>query len=62
MDAIPPTRAALMQHIRRAVYQGGHCWGKMLQATIGMPSAGDGSTPATGGQGGPLYLVLLLEN
>ena len=37
MDAIPPTRAALLQHIRRAVYQGGHCWGKMLQATIGMP-------------------------
>ena len=41
MDAIPPTRAALMQHIRRAVYQGGNCWGKMLQVTIGMPSAGD---------------------
>ena len=42
MDAIPPTRAALLQHIRRAVvYQGGHCWGKMLQATIGMPPPGD---------------------
>ena len=27
MDAIPPTRAALVQHIMRAVYQGGHCWG-----------------------------------
>lgn len=32
MDAIPPTKAALVQHIRRAVYQGGHCWGKALQA------------------------------
>ena len=41
MDAIPPTRAALLQHIKRAVYQGGHCWGKMLQATIGMPPPGD---------------------
>ncbi len=41
MDAIPPTKAALVQHIRRAIYQDGHCWGKMLQATIGMPSAGD---------------------
>ena len=41
MDAIPPTRATLVQHIRRAVYQGGHCWGKMLQAAIGMPSVGD---------------------
>ena len=41
MDAILPTRAALLQHIKRAVYQGGHCWGKMLQATFGMPPPGD---------------------
>ena len=41
MDTIPPTRAALLQHIKRAVYQGGHCWGKMVQATIGMPPPGD---------------------
>ena len=41
MDAIPPTRAALLQHIKRAVYQGGHCWGKTLQGTIGMPPPGD---------------------
>ena len=55
MDAIPPTRAALLQHIKRAVYQGGHCWGKMLQATIGMPPPGewDGSTHKTGDLCGP---------
>ena len=55
MDAIPPTRAALLQHIKRAVYQGGHCWGKMLQATIGMPPPGDwdGSTLKTGDLCGP---------
>ena len=41
MDAIPPTKAALVQHIKRAVYQGGHCWGKMLQTTMCMPSAED---------------------
>ena len=41
MDTIPPTRAALLQHIKRAVYQGGHCWGNMVQATIGMPPPGD---------------------
>ena len=41
MDAIPPTRAALLQHIKRAVYQGVHCWGKMLQVPIGMPPSGD---------------------
>ena len=41
MDAIRPTRASLLQHIKRAVYQGGYCWGKVLQATIGMPPPGD---------------------
>ena len=41
MDAIPPTRAALVQHIKRAVYQGGHCWGKMFHVTMDMPPAGD---------------------
>ena len=25
MDAIPPTKAALVQHIKRAVHQRGHC-------------------------------------
>ena len=55
MDAIPPTRAALLQHIKRAVYQGGHCWGKMVQVTIGMPppGTGDGSTHKTGDLCGP---------
>jgi len=32
MDVIPPTRAAHVQHIKGAVYQGGHCWDKALQA------------------------------
>jgi len=27
IDTITPTRAALLQHIRRALYQGKHCWG-----------------------------------
>ena len=38
MDAIPPTRAA---HIKRAVYQGGHCWGKAVQVSLDLPSPGD---------------------
>lgn len=41
MDAIPPTRATLVQHIERTVYQGGHCWGKMFQVVVDMPSPGD---------------------
>jgi len=38
MDAIPPTRAALEQHVRRAIYQGGFCWGKSLHAIMDLPS------------------------
>ncbi len=38
MDALPPTKAALVQHIKRAVYQGGHCWGKTLQVCLDMPT------------------------
>ena len=41
MDAIPPTKAALIQHIKRAVYQGGHCWGNMFKVAIEMPSPED---------------------
>jgi hypothetical protein len=29
IQAIPPTHAAFVQHAKRAVYQGGHCWGKI---------------------------------
>ena len=38
MDALPPTKAAFVQYIRRAVYQGGHCWGKMLHVCLDMPT------------------------
>jgi hypothetical protein len=33
LELIPPTRAALVQHVKRAVYQGEYCWG---QATTPM--------------------------
>ena len=33
-DAIPPTRAALLQHTKRAAFQGGHCWGQALTQTL----------------------------
>ncbi len=41
MDTLPPTKAALVQHIQRSVYQGGHCWGKMLQVRLDMPTPGN---------------------
>ena len=62
MNAIPPIRAALVQHIKRAVYQGGHCWGKMLEIIICMASAEDwdGFDPQVW-KGSQCALALLLD-
>ena len=30
MEAIPPTKAALEEHVKRTAYQGGHVWGQTL--------------------------------
>ena len=38
IEAIPPTQAALVQHTRRAAYQGGHCWGHALVPKLNLPS------------------------
>ena len=37
VKAIPPTRAALEQHVKRAVYQGGYVWGQSLVASPVLP-------------------------
>ena len=39
-DSIPPTKAALEQHIRRAVLQGAHTWGQTLLCQPELPSPG----------------------
>ena len=36
--SIPLTKAALEEHVKRAVYQGGHVWGQMLVPTPELPS------------------------
>ncbi|GFO25215.1 hypothetical protein PoB_005172000 [Plakobranchus ocellatus] len=38
MDNIPPTKAALLQHIKRAIYQGGFVWGQALVRCPVIPS------------------------
>jgi len=38
VKAIPPTKAALEQHVKRAVYQGGYVWGQLLIASPVLPS------------------------
>ena len=37
LENIPPTRAALIQHIKRAVYQAGHVWATCLQRKPHIP-------------------------
>ncbi len=41
MEQIPPTKDALVQHLKRAVYQGGQCWGQALEVAPNMPSPTD---------------------
>ncbi len=41
LDKCPPTRAALVQHVRRAVYQAGHIWGQALVCNPELPSPSD---------------------
>ena len=40
-DSIPPTEAALEQHIRLAVLQGPHTWGQTLLCQPALPSPAD---------------------
>ncbi|CAG2202514.1 unnamed protein product [Mytilus edulis] len=40
-DTIPPTRAALLEHTKRATYQGGHVWGQAVIHDQHLPSPGD---------------------
>jgi len=41
VQLIPPTNAALQQHVRRAVYEGGHVWGQALLSAPAIPSPTD---------------------
>ena len=41
MEGLPPTQAALYQHILRAAYQGGHVWGSLLELAPRLPSPAD---------------------
>ena len=38
VQRIPPTRAALEQHVKRAAFQGGHVWGQALSPDPVLPS------------------------
>ena len=38
IDALPPTREAIRQHIRRTAYHAGYCWGQMMVAAAELTS------------------------
>ena len=38
MDGLPPSQAALVEHIKRAAYQAGHVWAQMFVAVPTLPS------------------------
>ena len=37
IEDIPPTEAALLQHVKRESYQAGHCWGQALLKSPELP-------------------------
>ena len=41
IENIPPTKAALIEHIRRSTYQGAICWGQCLVANQQLPCPSD---------------------
>ena len=41
LDRIPPTKAALLEHSKRAAYQAGHIWGSSLTPMQTLPSPRD---------------------
>lgn len=57
-DNIPPTRAALLEHVKRAAYQAGHIWGQALIPCPGVPSPQDWGWTFDDGLWRPLWSTL----
>ena len=59
MDAIPPTSAALLQHVKRAAYMAGNCWDQALIASPNFPSPLEwGWQQSSSGQWEPVWTLL----
>ena len=60
IDTIPPTQAALREHIKRAVYQGGHIWGQAYLSSSRLPDPSQwGWTKNSDKQWAPKWTTLL---
>ena len=58
LDSTPPTKAALVQHARRAVYQGGHIWAQTLLPRPLLPCPSDWGWYCDGSSWVPLWTML----
>ncbi|KAG7172955.1 hypothetical protein Hamer_G008452 [Homarus americanus] len=58
LEHLPPTRAALEQHIKRTAYQAGHIWGQATIALVSLPSLCDWGWMKSGDELEPLWTTL----
>ncbi|KAG7160196.1 hypothetical protein Hamer_G012740 [Homarus americanus] len=58
LEHLPPARAALEQHIKRAAYQAGHIWGQASIAFVSLPSPCDWGWMKSGDELEPLWTTL----
>lgn len=57
LESIPPTRDALLQHIKRAAYQSGHVWGQCLVVNPALPTPGEWGWTAVNNAWQPLWIT-----
>ncbi|KAG7161592.1 hypothetical protein Hamer_G014153 [Homarus americanus] len=58
LEDLPPTRAALEQHIKTAAYQAGHIWGQAAIAFVSLPSPCDWGWMKSGDELEPIWTTL----
>ncbi len=59
LENIPPSRAALLQHVRRAAFQAGHVWGQALISNPNLPCPSQwGWRKDSNGKWEPLWTTL----
>ena len=63
MNAVPPTFATLLQHVKRATYMTGHCWGQALIASPNLQSPSQwGWQHSSSGQWVPVWTYLIYSS
>eukprot|EP00745_Piridium_sociabile_P014857 TRINITY_DN21914_c0_g2_i3.p1 TRINITY_DN21914_c0_g2~~TRINITY_DN21914_c0_g2_i3.p1 ORF type:complete len:617 (-),score=120.53 TRINITY_DN21914_c0_g2_i3:145-1995(-) len=58
IEHVPPTSAALLQHVKRAVYQGGHIWGQASLPAPDLPDPSNWGWEQVNGQWQPFWTHL----